>query len=264
MRNRNPFIAAAMAAACAMAVNAQAAESTASKKGQASANAPLIVLMPVTVASADTLGNGCWARLYDGQNFSGNQLSLVGPVDMPNMRTAFGTDWSGEFDSIAVGPRATVTVYDNENYGQRVAKFQPSQRVADLGDKMGFFEDIRSLKIACSGKPQSVGAAPASTDGGGSPASSGSGGSARSGGSGGSASASASGSGSGPTAGRDFSKLDTDNDGYLGLMEAAADQNAKQHFNKLDSNRDNRISRSEWEAASSSTGSSSSPGSSSR
>lgn len=60
------------------------------------------------------LGDGCWAQLYDGENFQGNQLTLVGPVDMSNMRTAFGTDSSGEFDSIMAGPRATVTVYDNE------------------------------------------------------------------------------------------------------------------------------------------------------
>jgi hypothetical protein len=73
---------------------------------------------------------------------------------MPNMRTAFGTDWSGSFDSVAVGPKATLTVYDNENYQQRVARFKPGERVADLDKKMGFFEQVRSLKIACSGLKQ--------------------------------------------------------------------------------------------------------------
>jgi hypothetical protein len=73
---------------------------------------------------------------------------------MPNMRTAFGTDWSGSFDSVAVGPKATVTVYDNENYQQRVAQFKPGERIPDLGDRVGFFEDIRSLRIFCSGRQQ--------------------------------------------------------------------------------------------------------------
>lgn len=62
-----------------------------------------------------------------------------------------GTDWSGSFDSVQVGPKATVTVYDNENYTQKVATYKPGQRIADLGETRGFFEDIRSLKIACAG-----------------------------------------------------------------------------------------------------------------
>lgn len=116
-----------------------------------SPNAPIIVLVPVQVASTDSFSNGCWARLYDSTNFRGNMLSLVGPVDMPNMRTAFGTDWSGQFDSIAVGPKATLTVYDNENYKQKAASFKSGQKVADLDEKMGLFENISSVKVACSG-----------------------------------------------------------------------------------------------------------------
>jgi hypothetical protein len=129
----------------------QSQSKQAQRDGEAPQGAPLIVLVPVAVASSDSLGDGCWARLYDGANFRGNQLSLVGPVDMPNMRTAFGTDWGGEFDSIQVGPKASVTVYDNENHREKAATFKAGQRVPDLSDKVGLFEDIRSLKIACAG-----------------------------------------------------------------------------------------------------------------
>jgi hypothetical protein len=105
----------------------------------------------VAIATTETFSNGCWARLYDSTDFKGNQLSLVGPVDMPNMRTAFGTDWSGQFDSLQVGPKATLTVYDNENYAQKAATFKPGQKVQDLDEKMGTFEQIRSAKISCAG-----------------------------------------------------------------------------------------------------------------
>lgn len=140
----------------ASASSGNGAQGAAGKKGAQRAGADqkptaAIVLVPIAIATTETFGDGCWVRLYDSQNFTGNELSLVGPMDMPNMRTAFGRDWSGEFDSVAVGPKATVTVYDNENYGQRVAKFQPNQRIRDLDEKMGFFEDIRSVKIACAG-----------------------------------------------------------------------------------------------------------------
>lgn len=156
-----------------------------------SPHAPIIVLVPVQLAARDTFSNGCWARLYDSTNFEGNQLSLVGPVDMPNMRTAFGTDWSGQFDSIAVGPKARLTVYDNENYGQKAATFKPGQKAADLDEKMGTFENISSVKVACTG--------------GASTAQSGQGASASAGGS--------------ASAGSSFEGLDTDNDGSLSRSE---------------------------------------------
>ena len=129
----------------------QSKKPDASSGASVSPNAPIIVLVPVQVAAKDSFSNGCWARLYDSTNFQGNQLSLVGPVDMPNMRTAFGTDWSGQFDSIEVGPKATLTVYDNENYKQKAATFKPGQKVKDLDEKMGTFEQIRSAKVACAG-----------------------------------------------------------------------------------------------------------------
>lgn len=169
----------------------QSKKQGASGGGSASPKAPLIVLVPLTVAAAPDFSNGCWARLYDSTNFEGNQLSLVGPVDMPNMRTAFGTDWSGQFDSIAVGPKARLTVYDNENYGQKAATFKPSQKVADLDEKMGTFENISSVKVACTG--------------GASTAQSGQRGSASAGGSASSASS--------------FEALDTNNDGSLSRSE---------------------------------------------
>ena len=169
----------------------QSKKPDASSGASVSPNAPIIVLVPVQVAAKDSFSNGCWARLYDSTNFQGNQLSLVGPVDMPNMRTAFGTDWSGQFDSIAVGPKARLTVYDNENYGEKAATFKPGQKVADLDEKMGFFENISSVKVACSGGTPT--------------AQSGQGGSASSGGS--------------ASAGASFEQLDTDNDGNLSRSE---------------------------------------------
>lgn len=155
--HRKHLVAVAIAAAFAVPGAAIAAEqdkqdkSSAASGATASPGAPMIVLVPMVVASAPDFSDGCWARLYDSTNFRGNTLALVGPVDMPNMRTAFRTDWSGQFDSIAVGPKARLTVYDNENYGEKAATFKPGQKVADLDEKMGLFENISSVKVACTG-----------------------------------------------------------------------------------------------------------------
>lgn len=138
------------ASGAAFAQDKQKDGNASSGAGAPSPNAPLIVLVPMAVLTP-TFANGCWVRLHDATDFKGNQLSLVGPVDMPNMRTAFGTDWSGQFDSIEVGPKATLTVYDNENFQQKAATFKPGQKAKDLDEKMGTFEQIRSAKVACSG-----------------------------------------------------------------------------------------------------------------
>jgi hypothetical protein len=143
----------AIAAAFAASGVAFAAGDQQTRKDQSAASGssqskPLIVLVPMAVLTP-TFANGCWVRLHDSTDFKGNQLSLVGPIDMPNMRTAFGTDWSGQFDSIEVGPKARVTVYDNENYKQKSASFEPGAKVRDLDEKMGTFEQIRSAMVAC-------------------------------------------------------------------------------------------------------------------
>jgi hypothetical protein len=159
MTIRKLLPAAAVAAAFTAVPMALAQSNSGSAKPESGSFAsaePVAVLMPFAVASADSLANGCWARFYDGENYTGAKLSLVGPVDMPNMRTAFGGDWGGEFDSVAIGPRAKVQVYDSENYGQRFASFKSGDRIPDLGEKKGFFEDIRSLRISCTGQQQAV------------------------------------------------------------------------------------------------------------
>lgn len=101
---------------------------------------------------------GCWAKFYDDQNFGGDNLTLMGPVDMADMTGPFGIDWKGKVSSVETGPKARVLVYDNENYRDLVATFKPGQKSADISKKMGFFDEFSSLKIACDNvKPPSAG-----------------------------------------------------------------------------------------------------------
>lgn len=151
LRNNPVFKASLLAAILTASPLATAASQDKDKKAAAPVPDPVvIVVMPLPTASDEKLGNGCWARLHERDNFKGDTLTLVGPVDMPTMRTSFGKDWGGEFDSIAVGANATLSVYDRQHYKEKAATVKPGQRVPDLDKKLGFFQDIRSLKIACS------------------------------------------------------------------------------------------------------------------
>jgi len=136
---------------------AQTNQGAANKTGQTakspkSSGMPVVVytLIPIKVAEQDqSMKGGCWARLHDDQNFEGDMLTLIGPVDMPDMTGPFGIDWKGKISSVETGPKATMQVYDNENYNDLVSTFKPGQKVTDVSKKMGFFDEFSSLKISC-------------------------------------------------------------------------------------------------------------------
>lgn len=116
----------------------------------------VLVLLPVHLAGADALGNGCWVRFYDAENFRGANLTLVGPVDMNEMNVpgTFGA-WRN-WDSAVVGPKAQVTVYDQEDFKERNAVLKAGSHIADLSaNKLGWFEDVKSARVACGSGPAS-------------------------------------------------------------------------------------------------------------
>jgi hypothetical protein len=114
----------------------------------------LVVMVPVaqpTLAQA-AMRDGCWAKLYTDQKYRGDVLTLVGPVDMPSMSGPFGVNGTDGVESVQTGPRATLTIYDERDYRDRAATIRPGEEVPDLEDeKLGFFEDFRSLRISCGG-----------------------------------------------------------------------------------------------------------------
>lgn len=120
--------------------------------GRATSPAAAVVymLVPVDVAmKGSPMLSGCWARIYDRENFSGENLTLAGPISLADMTGPFGINWDDRVKSIETGPAATVTVYDNENYRDLVAQFKPGQRVTDVSKRMGFFDEFASVKVDC-------------------------------------------------------------------------------------------------------------------
>jgi len=115
----------------------------------ATAALPMIIVAPPALAMDVKFANGCWARLYDRENFRGDSLTVVGPVLLANARIGSRFEWGRHYDSVEVGPKATLIVFDNENFRQHTATLKPSDRIADLDAKLTKFENIRSLKLDC-------------------------------------------------------------------------------------------------------------------
>lgn len=134
----------------APAQSGQSGQSAQSGQRGSEGHPVVYMLVPIAVADRDpAMKEGCWAKFHDDQNYRGDTLTLVGPVDMPDMTGPFGIDWKGKISSVETGPKATVQVYDNENFTDLVSTFKPGQKVQDVSKKMGFFDEFSSLKISC-------------------------------------------------------------------------------------------------------------------
>lgn len=119
--------------------------------GAASATAgdvPVLAVVPAAMASDMAFGNGCWVRLFDGVDYRGEQLALVGPLALPSMKRA--SPWWRRWNSAVVGPRARMQIHSAEDFRQNSATLVPGQRASDLAaPKVGWFNQIGSVQITC-------------------------------------------------------------------------------------------------------------------
>lgn len=134
----------------------QASRAQSSRSGAGATTDVVWYVMPVTLqAQSDQISNGCWVQLYAEDNFQGRYVSVVGPAYIHEMGSPDGVGMS-DWESAVVGPNATVTTYDAENFQSRNATLRDGQRYPDLDDsKLGLFDEIESMKVQCtrSGQP---------------------------------------------------------------------------------------------------------------
>jgi hypothetical protein len=110
---------------------------------------PTIVLVPYS-AENPNLADGCWTRLFDGTDLKGkDMLTIAGPMDLQSLKTPSGINWSKRAESLVVGPKAKVTVFENEMFKNKQLTFQANQKVPSLRKELGFMNSIDSIKVSC-------------------------------------------------------------------------------------------------------------------
>ncbi|HSC87843.1 MAG TPA: hypothetical protein VLC09_11255 [Polyangiaceae bacterium] len=110
--------------------------------------APSIVVAPNTFAMAEDFANGCWVRLYDGRDFVGQQLTLVGPLSLSEM-TLISPSWR-RWNSAVVGPHARLTIYGGKDFERRSTRMSARQRASDLASKdVDWYGKIESARVEC-------------------------------------------------------------------------------------------------------------------
>lgn len=138
----------------ALALGACANTSTPTASGTSGATAenrpdPTILLVPVRIEDP-ALASGCWAQFYTGRNFQGDMLTLVGPAEVQSMDRGTARQLKRDIDSVSVGPRARLSVYEHAMFRDRTVEFPPSSREGGLMRKLGFGGRIEAMKLSCS------------------------------------------------------------------------------------------------------------------
>jgi hypothetical protein len=115
----------------------------------------------------------CWAEFFQDSQYAGKQFRLEGPVQLENLSNVHGENWESRIESLKVGPKTSVTVYENTNFKLTLKEmekypdllrslgltekdamedkeliFIANSRIHDLSD-FNFRNKIRSLKIDC-------------------------------------------------------------------------------------------------------------------
>lgn len=121
-----------------------------------SADAAAIGEKPVLVTPYDD--SPCWVSIFDGKDYQPPTARLTGPtfvkspkarpVDEVDLRNVGGRDFIDRIDSLIVGPRARITVYDQPRYSGNSLSFGSGEQVPDLAAH-GFENRIKSIKVEC-------------------------------------------------------------------------------------------------------------------
>jgi hypothetical protein len=105
--------------------------------------APARLIVVPSSRSSERLDEGCWARLYGTSQAAGDSVTIVGPIDMPMLSGPFGLQWDDRIGNVEAGPRATVSLFADEEYEDLTTTVAPGRRLASAGG------EYESLRIAC-------------------------------------------------------------------------------------------------------------------
>jgi hypothetical protein len=109
---------------------------------------PTILLVPVQVTDP-ALEAGCWAQFYTKRDFKGDVATLLGPASVESMDKGTARQLKRDIDSLVLGPKAKLTVYEHSMFKDRSVDFTPNSREGGLIKKLGFGGRIQAMKLSC-------------------------------------------------------------------------------------------------------------------
>ena len=133
----------------------------------------IVTMLLGGVSTAHAENENCWAEFFENSGYTGPHFRLAGPVELDNLQNVNGENWASRIDSIKVGSKAKLVIFENINFKltlKEMAKYPELLRalgfteqdvkedselifganatIHDLSD-FNFHNKIRSLKIDC-------------------------------------------------------------------------------------------------------------------
>ena len=133
----------------------------------------MVNVLLVGVSTAYAGDENCWAEFFQHSGYAGPHFRLAGPIKLDNLQNVNGENWASRIDSLKVGPKAKLVVFENINFKlslKEIAKypdlirslgsteqdvkedseliFGANATIHDLSD-FNFHHKIRSLKMDC-------------------------------------------------------------------------------------------------------------------
>jgi hypothetical protein len=90
--------------------------------------------------------DGCWVELYTETNLTGHCVRVYGPIEFANMDFEVFEELDGDIESIRVGPRARVELFEDVGFEGDRQTLSARMFVSEL-DSLSIDDDAESLKL---------------------------------------------------------------------------------------------------------------------
>ncbi len=132
-----------------------------------------VIFLILQSTNAIAKNKDCWVDLFDDTQYQGSQTRVTGPAKLKNLNKLNGESWDKRIESTIVGPKATLTVFENKKFKLTMAEmakhpvlmkslgiseqdileeseliFGPNSKVHGFGE-FHFYHKIRSLIVEC-------------------------------------------------------------------------------------------------------------------
>lgn len=90
----------------------------------------------------------CWAIIYDGPNFNGRSITVVGYTAWADLSLNGWPNWEGQIDSVIVGPGATLSLYGLPFFADEDHTITGGVSVSNLTE-VPLGDALESLRLTC-------------------------------------------------------------------------------------------------------------------
>lgn len=90
--------------------------------------------------------DGCWVELYDDEDMTGHCVRIYGPIEFATLDTDVFDELDGDIESIRVGPRARLELFEDNDFEGERQSLSPRMYVSEL-EALSIDDDAESLKL---------------------------------------------------------------------------------------------------------------------